>query len=139
MATRPATAPDAAPTTLGRLPKIQDIPTQANTAAAVAVLVTTNALVARPSAGQCADDEDDNGAELHSLRKRARYQGWRNDREHRLEDHEGLVRYGIRVWPQASTAMRSTTVGIMPSHENILNSRGDRCAGCLACGRVRRI
>ena len=47
MATRPATAPLAAPTILGFPVKIQLIPIQLNAAIAVAVLVTTKALVAR--------------------------------------------------------------------------------------------
>src|SRR5204863_8069440 len=50
IATRPATAPLAAPSTVG-LPRIvQSIIIHESAAAAVAVLVTTKALVARPSA-----------------------------------------------------------------------------------------
>src|SRR3990172_13282744 len=50
MATRPATAPAAAPTTLGFLRNHQLIATQVRAAAAAAVLVTTKALAARPPA-----------------------------------------------------------------------------------------
>src|SRR5713226_1313545 len=47
MATRPATAPLAAPMILGLPVQIQLIPIQLNAAIAAAVLVTTKALVAR--------------------------------------------------------------------------------------------
>src|SRR3990170_2399157 len=50
MATRPATAPAAAPTTLGFLLKIQLIRVQVSAAEAAAVLVTTKALAAWPLA-----------------------------------------------------------------------------------------
>src|SRR3990167_3162788 len=52
IATRPATAPLAAPRTVGLPLKSQSIAIQARTAAAVAVFVTTNALVASPSAAR---------------------------------------------------------------------------------------
>ena len=52
MATRPATAPDAAPTALGLLSMNQDMNNQDIMAAAAAVLVTTKALVATPSAAR---------------------------------------------------------------------------------------
>src|SRR3954468_18387473 len=50
IATSPATAPLAAPSTVGLPRPSQSIATQESAAAAVAVFVTTNALVARPSA-----------------------------------------------------------------------------------------
>src|SRR5258707_598225 len=50
IATRPATAPLAAPSTVGLPRVIQSIAIHESAAAAVAVLVATNALVARPSA-----------------------------------------------------------------------------------------
>ncbi len=50
MATRPATAPAAAPITLGFPEKAQLMPTQVRAAAAAELLVTTKALAARPPA-----------------------------------------------------------------------------------------
>src|SRR5882672_6771098 len=50
MATRPATAPEAAPTMVGLPAKIHSITAQLRVAAAVAVLVVTNACAARPLA-----------------------------------------------------------------------------------------
>src|SRR5262249_59627109 len=50
MATRPATAPDAAPSTVGLPREIHSAPIQPRAAAAAAVLVTTKALVASPFA-----------------------------------------------------------------------------------------
>src|SRR5919109_2783293 len=52
MATSPATAPLAAPSTVGLPRKSQSIAIQESAAAAVAVLVATKALVARPSAAR---------------------------------------------------------------------------------------
>src|SRR5438128_9403352 len=52
IATRPATAPAAIPSTLGRPLWIQDTVSQVRPAIAVAVFVTTNALVARPPAAR---------------------------------------------------------------------------------------
>src|SRR6266550_5466354 len=50
MATRPATAPAAAPSTLGAPLCSQETVIQVSAAIAAAVLVTTNALAARPPA-----------------------------------------------------------------------------------------
>src|ERR1035441_8996083 len=50
MATKPATAPEQAPTTVGLPVKIHSQTAQLMAAAAVAVLVTTKALVASPPA-----------------------------------------------------------------------------------------
>ena len=50
IATRPATAPLAAPKTVGLPLKIQSIAIHESAAVAVAIWVTTNADVARPSA-----------------------------------------------------------------------------------------
>ena len=52
IATSPATAPEAAPITLGFPPNAHDIATQVTSAAAAAVFVTTNAFTAVPSAAR---------------------------------------------------------------------------------------
>ena len=50
MATRPATAPEMMPSTVGRRLKIKSMTDQASPAIAAATCVATNALVARPFA-----------------------------------------------------------------------------------------